>query len=117
MDDLIAFVAARLNEDEAAAKAWLPLGNPTTMQREHIARHDPGRVLREVAAMRAIVDGCEEAALHPYDLPEGVTDGRDDSERSRDEAVLEAMEAVAGALATIWDTHPGYRPEWRPLAP
>ena len=59
----VAFLRARLDEDEAAAKAWLPFGNPDSAQREHIARHDPARVLREVAAKRAIL------ALHqPYTI-------------------------------------------------
>jgi hypothetical protein len=56
MDDLIAFLQARLDEDERSAHAWLPFGNPDAAARDHIARHDPGRVLAEVAAKRAILD-------------------------------------------------------------
>ncbi len=57
-DDIIAFIKARLDEDEAAAKAWLPFGNPDAAAREHIARQDPGRVLREVEAKREIIRVC-----------------------------------------------------------
>lgn len=92
MDDLIAFIRARLDEDEAAAKsarpgpwdyetevggfgpvgcvmmplgnhkgtrtgltAFTPLGTQDAATAAHIARHDPARVLREVAAKRAIL--------------------------------------------------------------
>ena len=66
-DDLIAFLNARLDEDEAAAKAawgvewdWRyvtrPFGErPSIAHTVHIARHDPARVLREVAFKRAIL--------------------------------------------------------------
>ena len=74
---LIDFIEARLAEDESAAQAaggdtwqidsgsWLvsnshgPVvydeGKPSEEQADHIARHDPARVLREVAAKRAIL--------------------------------------------------------------
>jgi hypothetical protein len=83
MDELIAFVRARLDEDEAAAEkaaqrdgdTWQvgllwddddvhvdhgnrhvagPLSRETG---QHIARHDPARVLREVEAKRALLEG------------------------------------------------------------
>lgn len=53
--DLVEFLRQRLDEDERAAKAWLPIGNPDAAAREHIARHDPARVLRDVEAKRAIL--------------------------------------------------------------
>jgi hypothetical protein len=163
MDDLTAFISARLDEDEAIAKAWQspPWREDATHwkpvgQREprydngrsetlsvidvsgrdldwseaiqvrwdsngervrHISRHDPARVLREVAAKRAIVAAYEEAAEHPYDLPAGVHDGRDQDEQMRDEAVLGAMEDVARHLAAVWSDHPDYRAEWSPEPP
>lgn len=78
VDDLIAFVTARLDEDEAAAKAatsgdWYATGedilirgrgphwdgacvaNASGADGEHVARHDPARALREVEAKRAIL--------------------------------------------------------------
>ncbi len=125
VDDLVAFLKARLDEDGAAAWAVHDVSKCDALLYEEdmagAARRDPGcdcgwpaRVLREMVAMRAIVDGYGAALERPYDLPEGVHDGRDDGERSRDEAVLDAMRAVAGALATIWSGHPDYRQEWKP---
>src|SRR6266576_4463664 len=82
MSDLVAFLRARVDEDEAAARlaareggTWTqddPVrfpgaisslggqvvydeGAPDENQAPHIARHDPARVLREVEAKRAIL--------------------------------------------------------------
>jgi len=81
MSDLAEFLKARLDEDEAVARAagglaWSTLehpiwegriedsrgevivydeGAPTAVQAAHIARHDPARVLADVAAKRKIV--------------------------------------------------------------
>jgi len=122
--DLIAFLNARLDEDEAAAKAvrqprnwhqgdesdpwaswdrdmiymwppefhtpiesdkhWRGLQADDDHLAAHIARHDPARVLREVAAKRAILDAV----------------GYDD------------REDVAGHLAAVYSDHPDYRQEW-----
>jgi Family of unknown function (DUF6221) len=137
VDDLIAFLKARLDEDEASAKAayckgpseqqptappegawWTvpqimtALGPGTYLDAGHIARHDPGRALREVAAVREILDMAEERAGR--DLPEGVHDGRDPDERERDEDLAAMLGEVVRIHAAIWDDHPGYRPEWRP---
>src|SRR6266851_9644248 len=74
MIDLVVFLNARLRDDEAAARAAAPgpwrgrdAGSwsevapakgtgPEAADTEHIARHDPARVLREVAAKRAILE-------------------------------------------------------------
>lgn len=132
MNDLIAFLTARLDEDEAAALADGPyewdarsLGAPpppgaspghgvflrhasnaarlattnTRDQAEHIALHGPARVLREVAADRAIL------AM----LAEDVKDGRE-----RDYEATEAIEQVTRIRAAVWNNHPDYRQEWKP---
>ena len=118
MDELIAFVTARLDEDEAAAQeaASRPLGpawddgTRHTAVARHINRHDPARVLREVAAKRAILaehapqtdgpaTGCGRCDWDHYvicDNPRGC--------------------ATLRALATIWSDHADYRPEWVPDA-
>jgi hypothetical protein len=118
MDELAAFLAARLAEDEAAAQAlgadrwdaqefsptdWAirgagmgPRAVADTWKPEtaaHIARHDPARVLREVAVLRSIVTS------HHYDR------GRCDSCE---------YDCPVAALAAIWQDHPDYRDEWRP---
>jgi hypothetical protein len=119
MDDLVSFLAARLDEDEAAALAcqtpgpwvaathpsvsWIVTGadgdcvvsnegSPTPEEAAHIARHDPARVLREVAAKRAIVASYEDAATHEF----------------------AGLQVAVGHLAAAYGEHPDYRPEWAP---
>lgn len=125
MPDLIAFLCARLDEEEAAAREaadgdsgqWFmgrkwnvyragdenPYGEEENRlvaygnvkpQSEHIARHDPARVLREVEAGRRILARhtmCVQG-LHagPYPCPE------------------------LADLLYRWADHPDYRPEWAP---
>ena len=147
MADLAAFLAARLDEDEAAARAAASIAGPgwkaetywpgdesrtrTCVRSKdgaflgefgdtpdypdmaaHVARHDPARVLREVAAGRAILADYEEAAQHPYDLPEGVREGRDDDERERDQYLIDVLEHVLRCLAAVYRDHPDYDPAW-----
>ena len=144
--DLIAFLKARLDEDEATAKTAtaVPAGSSTgddptddeiysvhdgivdlvgvtvafTRDRnvangQHIARHDPARALREVAAGRYILDlFISTAALvehppvmgegHPY---AGKISVQDYFDARRELAVLRP---VAVALAAIYSDHPDY---------
>lgn len=67
---------------------------------EHIARHNPARVLREVAAKRAIVDAAgwaREAENNDYTA-----------------GWAEGLEHSLYLLAVAYDDRPGYRDEWRP---
>ena len=120
---LVAFLNARL--DEAAARAWAvhdvekcdALLYEEDMAAAAARTPDcdcgyPARALREVAIKRTVTETWE--GWPDYDLPPGVHDGRDDSERSRDEAVREALEAVVRAFATAWSDHADYRMEWAP---
>lgn len=66
-------------------------------QAHHIARHDPDRALREVAAHRDLLDFYAEVR------------------RVWQRDYLKA-DLVLGKLATIWSDHPDYRPEWAPVA-
>lgn len=120
---LIAFVRARLDEDEAAAMAasdgpWTawrgrpglglrqlehavtlpgqaagslaPIATASWLDAEHIARHDPARVLREVAAARGILAEYERrAGGGGYGYQAGLG------------FVIEQM-------ARAWSDHPGY---------
>lgn len=61
MTDLADFLRARLDEDEATAR------EATLRVDDHIARHDPGRVLREVATWRVIL--AQAAAGRPVGHP------------------------------------------------
>ena len=145
MEDLIAFLRARLDEDAAVAGAasvpstaahwsldeWLgreqphsliAVGNAThptalghftadpvpTLQAQHIARHDPARVLAEVDAKRRILNECaywigkiNESATAKYPYPNLA---------ERGEVVL----PVITLLGLPYAEHPEYRDEWRP---
>ena len=76
--------------------------SPTTA--EHIARHDPTRVLAEVAAKREIVRLFAEAAVLVS--------------RSDEDAVHMAIhltaEAACQCLAAVYSGHPDYDEAWRP---
>jgi hypothetical protein len=120
VSDLVAFLTARLDEDERVARAvpieewgshdgcrvhpaqeqdgFLAIGRIEAQfeeEAEHIARHDPARVLREVDAKRT----CIAFLGHP-DAPPG--EGRYVAER------------VLWLLALAYSDHPDYREEWRP---
>lgn len=124
-DDLTAFITARLDEDEAIAKAaanrhWLTDDNiitlhpehdgdgfmswPTRADAQHAANHDPARVLREVAAKRAIVARYERGAAG--ELPEWTAG------RELIQAALAVLRAALSDLASTWSDHPDYRCEW-----
>lgn len=120
VDDLIAFLRARLDEDEQEATAASPgpwkanaeqdevlavddievatgfalSGNQLRATVRHIVRHDPTRVLREVEAKRELINWVLRWPLRP--APPSSVDG-----------VLERL-----ALAYV--DHPDYRNEWRP---
>lgn len=117
MSDLVAFLRARLDEDEQAAEraqgegqswAWVQPEAldanryPSLEQAEHIARHDPARVLAEVAAKRALLDvhrddygSCSTCGTAgEYDVPWPCT--------------------TVELLALPYANHPDYRSEWAP---
>jgi hypothetical protein len=116
MDDLAEFIAARLSEDEAMAQAAqqdaVPVGElanqagpcVTEAGYTHIARHDPARVLREVATKRRLI-GRYRAALAAraadYDPPDY-------------DPTLGALHGQMRDEAATWSDHPDYRPEWAP---
>ena len=139
VDDLAAFISARLSEDEAMAKAaaerqpydeWDAVGaggeddvalsnwrvvaiaipglkpehSPAARAvMRHIARHDPARVLREVAAKRAIVARYGE----PF---AGLGLG----EQLQLSQERQGLWFAVRELAAIWSDHPDYRAEWAP---
>jgi hypothetical protein len=102
MDDLIGFLRARLDDDESAALAWLPFGNPDAAARGHIARHDPAWVLADVAAKRAIIETCAES------LTLQETGYYEDHTGERDLANF-----VLHRLAQPYADHPDFKAEWR----
>jgi hypothetical protein len=120
--DLAAFLAARLDEDEAAAREsyyegqrWLteeegvyrwPDDEPVHLadrkaDARHIARHGPARALREVAAKRALLTGHE--GVHRCDWGE-----------HRGPGVLGGWCKTVRTLAAVYSDHPDYLQEWAP---
>lgn len=118
---LAEFYAARLDEREAAARAWLPLArldgscswydevsesNLGPYSIEHARLHDPARVLREVEAGRRILARYERAVAAPMSVS-GFVNAQDDGYR---EACLDTLRDLAEAHSG----HPDYDEEWRP---
>jgi len=119
MTDLVEFIGARLEEDEAVARAasaddggiddgvWVyddewgrVLTDDSSLYSNHddivhIARHDPARVLREVAAKRRLVEAADESS--------GLRDMV---------AELYVGGVILRALAAVYGDHPDYRAEW-----
>lgn len=143
-EDLVAFLRARLDEDEQAACAaalqvaeravapayaaehvesggkwsvhpWLFGGRVeasvgpgaarveiATLANEHIARHDPARVLTEVAAKRALVDDYAEVAeLDTEDAEPEFAYGR-----------AAGLGIAVRLIAAAYADRPGYKAEW-----
>ena len=128
------FLLARIADDEAVARdafgavpggkwmaaeadyegisVWADDGDTSygyaTTTTDHIARHDPARVLAECAAKRAIVELAEYAdeaqgggaAIALFDGYREVYPGR------------KAMLGVLPALASVYAEHPDYDAEW-----
>jgi hypothetical protein len=70
-------------------------GSPDDGQAPHIARHDPARVLREVAAKRAVLDSYEASV------------------RSVGPGLSRSQLRPVAAQAAIWSDHPGYEEGWK----
>ncbi|TXS36936.1 hypothetical protein EAO72_26485 [Streptomyces sp. or43] len=124
MDDLIAFLRARLDEDAALAtsgETWSAFDESTQGTRrvdvdhsfervvactrswrgEHIARHDPARTLREVDAKRVLLADYERFVAERRSMMGGWDSYPEPS-------------PVLTAFAAVYADHPDYRPEWRP---
>ncbi|KPC74269.1 hypothetical protein ADL26_11530 [Thermoactinomyces vulgaris] len=107
---MVDFLKARIEEDRVLAQAAIDdLNGPDdcyfdTSNRHivnHYLRHDPARVLREVAAKRAVIEG-----------------GHDDQHECPDWQQSSAYPYVGcnvlRQMAAIYDSHPDYREEWKP---
>ncbi|MEV8124094.1 DUF6221 family protein [Streptomyces sp. NPDC085944] len=102
------------NDQPDTATVSLPDGSDVAvMERysyadaEHIARHDPARVLAEVEAKRGV--------LRQYiDLREQVRNPVSAENRSRARALQGEIGDILRLLALPYADRPGYRDEWRP---
>lgn len=75
---------------------------------EHIARHDPARVLREVAAKRRILELADEASCWDMTVD---TDRRVGSRDTTEEPYIGDL--ILRQLAQAYNDHPDFNPEWR----
>jgi len=132
----VAFLRARLDEDEGAAKLatkgpWTASGDgyvlgvagrpgdaqvPAVVSAQtqqwnsgHIARHDPARVLREVRAKRRILFLLEAAQKKADAMP-----GDGSLEHAVTKTTVTFLLTVAQTMATAYDDHPGYDRAWDP---
>lgn len=105
-DDIVPWLREQFAEDERGARlaeermdellAWLWPSIPEADQ--HIARHNPARVLAEVAAKRKLLDYL-------------VT--LEDKASTNNWWVLDTLQPLL-LLALPYADRPGYRPEWSP---
>ena len=105
MSALLAFLNARLDEDEQIAP-------------RHIARHDPARILREVAFKRAIMAEHYPGTTWDRDAPGGlkICAGEGGDGDTWQMATRWPCPQVR-QLAAIYSDHPDYDPEWKPSTP
>jgi hypothetical protein len=124
---LVSFLLARLDDDEAAALAAqaaihaaairqadrspFPDSSPSGDQvlnghavAGHVSRHSPDRVLREIAAKRAVI------LLWWSVLTAELTD-------PHPARVVEALETAMAELAAVYTDDPGFQPAWLPHGP
>ncbi len=101
-EQLAAFLAARLDEDEGLARAATPGPwehrvdlSPSTHDAAHVVRHQPARVLRDIQGKRAIV------RLYAKQV-------------ARSSRNLGHLDTVCRHLAAAYADHPDFRQQWMP---
>lgn len=82
---------------------------PPIADLRHAARHDPARVLREVAAKRSAVEEYQ-AVLEDVDS----RDGREFDDAGYGRAMVSSLRGVLKAMADVYSDHPEYQKEWTP---
>lgn len=116
MNELVAFLRARLEDDEERAFAARAQWDDEDARQEwndlpeasfaHARNLDPARVLREVEAKRRILDRYEDAVVRREDP--------DHSQLAAQVQIQEYADWVIPLLAVPYADHPDYRQEWRP---
>ena len=114
MGEILAFIAARLDEDEARAPriSFFIEEHPEVYDKDptiQARRRQRDRVLREVAAHRAILHECQ-VAIQDRDT---ARERRDDTMELYFELKVRALVFAVETLAGIWSDHEAYREEWR----
>jgi hypothetical protein len=123
--DLAEFLNARLDEDEAAAKAawgvewdWRyvaqPFGErPSIAHTVHMARHDPRRVLREAETKKAIIALAFEYE-QKIDGEWGCGHNAEEIGAGECRDIKPDGIGILRQLAAVYSDHPDYREEWTP---
>ncbi|MCX5601590.1 DUF6221 family protein [Streptomyces phaeochromogenes] len=133
MDDLVQWLGQQLDEDERIAEAaspgpWRPneesdevlavdgitvadgfalSGRQLRATTEHIARHDPARVLREVAVTRRAIESFERCSYSVGTAPH-------EDMRNVALAKVDTWRFVLRLRALSYADWPGYKEAWRP---
>jgi len=118
--DLDQFLLARIAEDKriaadaasAGRAEWDARADGPPHVAEHVARHDPARVLAECSAKRRLVLACRGSRPDLHFLgarPNGMADF---PLAPTDQHQLAAL--TLALLALPYAEHHDYRPEWRP---
>lgn len=142
MSDLVSFLTARIDEDEAVAKkaaglvgvgaasrrytawsydreqfrvttdgtSWINAKDTGDACGEHIARHDPARVLAEIAAKRAIIQ--DYLLVTANNAIERASGGDEVAALARD-LIVKSLRMALRRLASVWSEHPDYDPAWK----
>jgi hypothetical protein len=128
MDDLVAFLRARLDEEDQLAADCVTADGEWTARGEdlvtddgnelalqpalatHAAHHDPAHAIRSVAARRTVLV-LRESLLLRMDQATAVGDG---TAYSLARAELRVANFVLRLDAAVYSNHPGYRPGWAP---
>jgi hypothetical protein len=84
---------------------WIADGRELAPPANVLVVHDPARVLREVAAKRAILEGYRQSL-------EILHDNRQTWDLVR--AAVGAQRVIVKQLAAVWSDHPDYLKEWAP---
>lgn len=122
MTDIVAFIRARLDDDERIARGatsggpWrvhgmavrglqsdgtdvMVIRHTWPQEAEHIVRHDPARVLREVAAKRRVLARFDRARDYAQQTYSAIP-------------ALGFYRHLFADLASVWSDHPDYDPSW-----
>jgi hypothetical protein len=113
--DLAAFLAARLNEDEGGAN-WYAERMANTLEPVLTWRNVPldVRMLREVAAKRAIIDVHSPGYPVTFPEPSGQPTCGVCHAGTWDWDPEGWPCATVRAIAAVYSDHPDYRAEWKP---
>lgn len=86
------------------------LGMSEDAQTIHVARHDPARVLREVAWKRHLLGFA--LAAFSQESKIGERPGRDPETNAYDKGRADTARFMLRLLAMSWSSHPDFRAEW-----